>query len=557
MFHSITRRGTLAVTSRYNDTMDTSSDFNQEFDFIVVGAGSAGCVLANRLSENGQHTVLLLEAGGRDSNPVLRIPLVAGLAYHWKSSNWGYSTCPQTALNDRSIVWPRGKVLGGSSTINGMMYMRGNREDYDRWSRNGLDGWSYQDVLPYFKRSEHNPERAGDSFHGTVGPLHVQRARGENPLYQSFLDSGYAEGFKENRDFNGQEQEGLGLYDFNIRNGRRESAATAFLHPFHDRQNLEVWTQALASRVIIKEGRAEGIELEHGGESRRVRARRETILCGGAINTPQLLMLSGIGAGDELQKHGIEVVADSAQVGSNLHDHLGVYLTYGCKDPITLYSLFRADRALLAFARAMITGRGPATSIPLEAGGFLKTRPDLDIPDIHITFVPGLNLETTRSGQGKHGYLINFYQLRPESRGSVSLASSDINEAPVIDPNYLTAEADKQCLRDGVRLARKIGENPALARHKAHDISPVAADLANDETIDSWVRSGANTIFHPVGSCRMGADENSVVDARLRVRGVDNLRVADASVMPSIIGGNTSAPCMMIAEKAADLILDN
>ena len=531
-----------------------NKEYDLDFDFIVVGAGSAGCVLANRLSESGKHSVLLIEAGGRDSNPVLRIPLVAGLAYNWKSTNWGYNTTPQSTLNGRSLGWPRGKVLGGSSTINGMMYMRGHREDYNRWAETGLDGWSYQDVLPFFKRSEHNPERAGDPFHGIDGPLNVQRARGENPLYQSFLDSGYAEGFSPNSDFNGQDQEGLGLYDFNIRNGRRESTATAFLHPIRNRKNLETWTNALASRIIISDARAQGIEVQRQGKTMRVRARRETILCGGAVNTPQLLMLSGIGPGEALRKHGIDVLVDAVEVGANLHDHLGVYLTYACKDPITLYSLFRADRALLALAQAMITGRGPATSIPLEAGGFIKTRPDLDIPDIHITFVPGLNLETTRSGQGKHGYLINFYQLRPESRGSISLASNSIYDAPLIDPNYLSTDADKQCMRDGTRLARRIGENPKLAKHKDFDISPVASDLETDDSIDRWVRDGANTIFHPVGSCRMGADEQAVVDSQLRVRGIDGLRIADASVIPSIIGGNTSAPCMMIGEKAADMI---
>jgi len=531
-------------------------NYDFDFDFIVVGAGSAGCVLAHRLAENAQHSVLLIEAGGHDKNPVLRIPILAGLAYHWKKTNWGYNTTPQSHLNNRTISWPRGKVLGGSSSINGMMYMRGHREDYNRWANSGLDGWCYEDILPYFKRSEHNPERAGDTYHGLDGPLHVQQARGENPLYKSFLDSGYAEGFKPNNDFNGQDQEGLGLYDFNIRRGRRESAATAFLHPFRANRNLVVWTHALASRIICHEGRAQGIELQQHGKTKRIRARRETILCGGAVNTPQLLMLSGIGAGEALQHHGIDVVVDSADVGANLHDHLGVYLTYACKDPITLYSLFRADRALLALAQAMLARAGPATSIPLEAGGFLKTRPELDIPDIHITFVPGLNLETTRSGQGKHGYLINFYQLRPESRGSISLASNSIHDAPLIDPNYLSSDADKQCLRDGVHLARRIGANPALAKHKEKDISPTAAELTDDATIDAWVREGANTIFHPVGSCRMGADPRAVVDAKLRVRGINDLRIADASVIPSIIGGNTSAPCMMIAEKAADMILN-
>ncbi len=286
-----------------------------------------------------------------------------------------------------------------------------------------------------------------------------------------------------------------------------------------------------------------------------VAARREIVLCGGAINTPQILNLSGIGHPVDLARAGLDAVVESPQVGRNLQDHLGVYLTYACKDPITLYRLFRPDRAAAAMLRAYLTGKGPATAVPLEAGGFLRTRPDLSIPDIHITFVPGLNRETTRSSQGRHGYLINFYPLRPESRGTVTLASADPDAAPVIDPAYLSAEADRIVTRDGIRLARRIGENPALERHNAADISPTAADLASDAAIDAWARQGANTIFHPVGTCRMGIDPASVLDPDLKVRGMDGLRVADASVMPTIVGGNTAAPTMMIAEKAANLML--
>ena len=305
----------------------------------------------------------------------------------------------------------------------------------------------------------------------------------------------------------------------------------------------------------IKDHRAIGLSLRRAGQNIEVGARREVILSAGVINSPQLLMLSGIGASAELTKHGIEVIKDMPDVGRNLQDHLGVYLTYSCRDPVSLYRLFRPDRAAIAFARAYLFGTGPASAVPLEAGGFLKTRKDLDIPDIHITFVPGLNLETTRQGQGQHGYLINFYPLRPESRGSITLASIDPDAAPLIDPNYLSAEADRRCMRDGTRLVRQIGETVPLVQRKAKDISPNLDDLANDSSIDAWVQTGANTIFHPVGTCRMGADILSVVDAELKVRGIKALRVVDASIMPSIVGGNTSAPTMMIAEKAADMIL--
>lgn len=527
----------------------------ETYDYIVVGAGSAGCVLASRLSEDRSKRVLLIEAGKRSRNPIFSIPMMAGVAYFWKPTNWNYETTPQPGLDGRSLKWPRGKMLGGSSSINGMMYMRGNRADYALWRQFGLPGWSYEEVLPYFRRSEHNPERPSDPYHGNGGPLMVQKAKGENPLYRSFLDAGQAEGYRDNEDFNGPEQEGLGLYDFNIRNGRRESTATAFLYPAMHRSNLDVWTGCMVRHLVIENRRVIGVQLERDGTRLTVATRGEVALCGGAINSPQLLQISGIGDPALLQRAGVSPLLSLPGVGRNLQDHLGVYLTYASKEPITLYRLFRPDRAASAFLQAVLAGSGPATSVPLEAGGFLKTRPELDIPDIHITFVPGLNLETTRSGQGRHGYLINFYQLRPHSRGEVRITSPQIETAPEIDPRYLSEESDIVCMREGVRLAHRIGTNPALARHNAGDISPVAADLASDDAIDAWVRRGSNTIFHPVGTCRMGNDDNAVVDAELKVRGISGLRVVDASVMPTIIGGNTSAPTMMIAEKAADMML--
>jgi len=524
-----------------------------EFDFIVVGAGSAGCVLANRLSEDGRHRVLLIEAGGRDSNPVLKLPLTAGLAYYWTSINWNYETAPQPGLDGRALAWPRGKVLGGSSSINGMMYMRGNAADYDGWRQAGGTGWGYADVLPYFKRSEDHADRSGP-FHGKGGPFRVVTARAENPLYDAFLNAGVNAGFPRGDDFNGAVQEGLGPYDFNIRDGRRESTATAFLRPAQGRSNLDVWTRTTARRILLGEGRAAGLEVEREGARLAVTARREVVLAAGAINSPQLLELSGIGDPAVLAAAGIAPRHSLPGVGANLQDHLGVYLTYRCREPITLFRLFRADRALWAGLRGLVARSGPATAVPLEMGGFLRTRPELEIPDIHITFVPGLNLETTRKGQGQHGYLINFYQLRPHSRGTVHVASPNPKAPPRIDPAYLSDPADIACMREGTRLARRIGQTEPLRRFNAGEISP-AREAGSDAEIDAWVRASANTIFHPVGTCAMGKGAGAVVDPELRVHGLEGLRVADASVMPAIVGGNTSAPTVMIAEKCADMML--
>lgn len=527
----------------------------QSFDFIVVGAGSAGCVLANRLSEDGRHSVLLIEAGGSDRNPIFSIPLLAGAAYYWRPTNWNYATTPQPGLDGRSVKWPRGKLLGGCSSINGMMYMRGTRADYDVWRQLGLSGWGYDDVLPYFIRAEDNPERPGNPYHGQGGPLHVEKAKADNPLYRAFLEAGAAEGFPRNDDFNGARQEGLGRYDFNVSHGRRVSSATAYLRPAEGRANLTVWTKTLVTRIVIEKGRATALDVVRDGAPLKVGAKREIILSAGAINSPQLLQLSGIGDPAHLKPLGIEPVHALPEVGRNLQDHMGVYLKYAANEPVTLYSLFRPDRAALALAKAYLFGTGPAAAVPLEAGGFLKTRPTIEEPDIHITFVPGLNLETTRAGQGRHGYLISFYQLRPESRGSVAITSADPSVPPLMDPAYLAAESDRVVMRDGMKLAWRIGNSPALARYRASYISPVEADMASDDAIDAWVRQGGATTFHPTGTCRMGSDPGSVVDAELRVRGIPGLRVADASVMPMIVSGNTSAPTMMIAEKASDMIL--
>ena len=526
------------------------------FDFVIVGAGSAGCVLANRLSESGRRRVLLLEAGPRDANPLIKVPLAAGLVYFWKAINWNYETAPDPGIDGRSIKWPRGKVLGGSSSINGMMYMRGHRADYDGWRDCGLAGWGYDDVLPYFLKSEDHIER-DDRFHGKGGPLRVVRSHGAHPIYRDFLSAGADCGFRANDDFNGADQEGLGLFDFNIRDGRRESAATAFLGPARGRRNLEVWTGVHADRIVIENHRAVAIDITRHGQAKRVAASGEIIIAAGAIGSPALLQRSGIGDGRALSKLGIAQVHHLSGVGQNLHDHLGVYLRYRSTRPETLYSLFRPDRAFAAGFRTLLGAGGPGSSVPLEAGGFLKTRSDLTIPDIHVVAVPGLNLETTQKGQGQHGYIVCFYQLRPKSRGRIAITSADPTVPPDIHPGYLSHPDDIVCMRDGVRLVHRLAQTKPLSDWNAGEISPLTSDLASDVAIDAWVRASSNTIFHPVGSCAMGTDPaaGAVTDARLRVHGLAGLRVADASIMPAIVGGNTSAPAMMIAEKAAAMLL--
>jgi choline dehydrogenase len=523
-------------------------------DYVIVGAGSAGCLLANRLSADPDCRVILLEAGARDWNPLIRVPMLAGMLYYLPSLNWGYETSAQAHLNERRIVWPRGKVVGGSTAINGMMYMRGHRDDYRRWRQMGLDGWSYEDVLPAFKAFEHNVSHPdGDAWHGRVGELFTEKAAGRHPLYKAWIAAALEAGCAANEDFNGADQEGVGLYDFNIRAGRRVSAATAFLTPIRRRANFSLMTGAQVERLRFQDRRCVGVDAVRHGERIEVASAREVVLCAGAVNSPQILMLSGIGDRARLAELGVSPVLHRPAVGENLQDHLGIYLQHRSKTSDTLYGLMRPDRAIGAAIRALLFGTGPAASVPLEAGGFLKTRPELEIPDVHVTFVPGLSLAASQSGQFEHGFLTNAYQLRPESRGSIRLASPDPRAKPEIQPNYLSAEADRRCLRDALRLCRRIAGQAAMDAVRGEERSP-GAEVIRDAEIDRWVSDTAQTIFHPVGTCRMGADPDAVLDARLRVRGIEGLRVADASSMPDIIGGNTSAPTMMIAERAASFM---
>ena len=534
---------------------------NRSYDYIVVGAGSAGCVLANRLSADPHRSVLLIEAGGKDRNPLFRLPMLMGRLFHSGIYNWRYHTEPVATLDGRSLYWPRGRVLGGSSTINGMIYVRGNRHDYDRWAQMGLAGWSYEDVLPAYRRSEGHVERDG-AYHGTEGELTVCRARGANPLFDTFVEAGRQAGWPINDDFNGAEQEGFGRYDFTIRRGKRCSASTAFLAPVRRRRNLAILTGSLVRRVVVEEGRAAGVEVAEGAETRTIRAEGEVVLCAGTVNSPQLLMLSGIGPGDALKRHGLDVVHELPGVGRNLQDHVDCVLAYACTRPITLYRELRADRLIRSVIEGMLLGRGVATTFPYEAGAFLKSRAEALAPDIQVHFMPALesaaNLHLPNPfrkapQEGNHGFSLRVSPVNPESRGWIGLRSADPAAPALIQPNYLEDEADCRTTIAGIRLVRDVIAQPAFDAYRGAELAPGAA-LQSDADLTSWLRANAMTTFHPVGTCRMGTDPMAVVDARLAVHGIEGLRVADASVMPVITSGNTNAPAIMIGEKAAQFI---
>ena len=532
------------------------------FDYIVVGAGSAGCVLANRLSSDPDRSVLLIEAGGKDRNPLFRLPMLMGRLFHSGIYNWRYHTEPVPSLGDRSLYWPRGKVLGGSSTINGMIYVRGNRHDYDRWAQMGLAGWSYDEVLSAFRRSEGHVERDG-AYHGRAGELTVCRARGANPLFDAFVEAGRQAGHPVNDDFNGAEQLGFGRYDFTIRRGKRCSGSTAFLDPIRNRRNLVIVTGNLVRRVVVEAGRATGVEIADGAGARTIRAEREVILCAGTVNTPQLMMLSGIGPGDELRRHGIPVVHGLPGVGRNLQDHVDCVLAYACTKPITLYRELRADRMIRSVAEGMLFGRGIATTFPYEAGAFLKSRPEKVAPDIQVHFMPALesaaNLHVPNPFrkaplEETHGFSMRVGPVNPESKGWIGLRSADPADAPLIQPNYLQDETDCRTTIASIRMVRDVIAQPAFDAYRGAELAP-GDGLQSDADLTAWLRANAMTTFHPVGTCRMGTDPMAVVDARLAVHGIAGLRVADASVMPVIVSGNTNAPATMIGEKAAEFIL--
>lgn len=517
------------------------------FDYIIVGAGSAGCVLANRLTEDNQSSVLLLEAGGPDNKPEVRIPVAFPTLFK-SEVDWDYETEEQRALNQRKLYWPRGKMLGGSSSMNGMIYIRGNAQDYEEWKALGNPGWGYADLLPYFKKAQ-NQERGASAYHGVGGPLNVTDLRCVNPLSHIFIRAALDTGLTYCDDFNGPKQEGVGFYQVTQRQGQRHSAADAYLKPVRHRANLTVQTHAHATRLLFAGTRVTGVEYIHNGAIMQQFAAREVLLCGGAVNSPQLLMLSGIGPAKHLHALGIPVRVDLPGVGKNLQDHLLVSVNYQCQRPVTL---MRAD-TLWNRLQYLLLRRGPLTSNIGEAGAFIKTRAHLTAPDIQLTFAPVYSMCHGFANPQGDGFSIGLYQLRPKSRGEITLRTPDPLLPPLIQPRYLDHADDLQTLVEGVKVARRILHMNRFDRFRGAEIWP-GLQVESDEQIVDFIRNTAETLYHPVGTCKMGNDPLAVTDHRLRVYGAEGLRVVDASIMPTLISGNPNAPTIMIGEKAAELI---
>ena len=523
-------------------------------DYIIVGAGSAGCVLANRLSANGQHKVTLLEAGGRDWNPWIHIPVGYFKTIHNPATDWCYQTEPDPGLAGRSIKWPRGRVLGGSSSINGLLYVRGQHQDYDDWAASGNTGWSWEDVLPYFKRAE-DQENGDNDFHATGGPLKVSNMRFQRPICDDFIRAVNSLDVPLNDDINGATQEGVGYFQLTAHKGRRCSAAVAYLNPARSRPNLEIITHAQADRIEFTNGRASAVHLREQGQPRVLRANREIIICAGAVNSPQLLELSGVGPAALLKRYGIPVIHDAPEVGENLQDHLQIRTIYKTKKPVTLNDeLSNPLQKAMAGIEYILRRSGPLSMAASQVYAFCRTRLSNDRPDIQYHFQP---LSAGNPGEGLHPFsaiTASVCQLRPTSRGSIHINSAAPETAPRIVPNYLSTDADCATAVESLKFTRRIMQSDAMRESIASEYLP-DPQAQSDEELLQQAREISNTIYHPTSTCRMGSDAGAVVDPQLQVNGVRGLRVVDASVMPLIVSGNTNAPTIMIAEKAADMIL--
>jgi len=528
----------------------------ETYDFIVTGAGSAGCAVAGRLSEDGKYRVLLLEAGPRDTYPWIHIPLGYHKTFNNPKVNWMFDSEPEPELNNRVMYQPRGKVLGGTSSINGMVYMRGNAADYDEWRQRGCEGWDYESVLPYFKRAEDNA-RGGDKFHGTGGPLKVQDHRWQPSLAKAMHDAAVEAGIPDNPDFNGAQQEGVGYYQTTINNARRWSSARAYLKDAKSRGNLTVATGAHATRILIENGRATGVEYRTPAGLVTARASREVIVSGGVYGSPQLLMLSGLGPAEHLKQHGIGVLRDMPGVGANLHDHFNTYVAYRCTRPETMNDLANSMlHQLWAGIRYALGRTGPLASMGLYVGAFTRTDKRLERPDMQINMFAWAIKERNRHGvvaQPFSAFGLSPVHLTPEGRGTVRLKSADPMAAPEIRFNFLKTENDWRAMLTGMQICREIARQPALQPYIVGEISPGPA-VTEEKDLRAYLRETGVSNLHPVGACRMGRGVADVVDPQLKVYGVDGLRVADASIMPSIVAGNTNAPSIMIGEKCADMV---
>jgi len=537
---------------------------SERFDYIIAGGGSAGCVLANRLSKDPNIKVLLIEAGGTTWHPLVKMPagvleLISGEGAG-KFYNYSYWTEGQPHLNNRKLFFPRGKGVGGSSNINGMLYVRGHSRDYDIWRQLGNEGWSYEEVLPYFKKSENN-ENGESEFHGSDGELSVQNPIFDNnPLHRCFLDAGIQAGYKYIEDINSFDNEGFGPCPQTISNGYRASTSFSFINPIKDRTNLTIITKSITKKLLFESTKCVGLEYINGKNVHKVYAEREVLVCGGAINSPQILQLSGIGKGDYIKKWGLDVIADLPGVGENLQDHLDVLAHYECTQPVTEAKYTAGGLAFVRMAgilaQWLLTKKGAGNDIGLSGVSFLKTDDTLDLPDIQMHFIGSLLKDHGKTRPDSHAFSNHVCMLRPESRGYIALKSLDPNVQPIIQPNYFATQKDRDTLIKGVKISREIMNQPAFDEFRGKEINP-GDHIQTDQEIEEFIRNNGETIYHPVGTCKMGNDEFSVVDDKLRVRGVENLRVVDASVMPTLIGGNTNAPTIMIAEKISDHILGN